>query len=57
MGASEQLTEAVTVSGGGVTLRKEFVEDDYTVPTIQFVVQNDADEKRTVQITETIPAA
>ena len=40
--AREQLTEAVAVSGGGVTLWKEFVEDDYTVPTIQFV--DDIDE-------------
>ena len=56
MGASEQLMEAVTVSGGGVTLQKEFVEDDYTVPTIQFVVENDADDVRTVGIAESIPA-
>lgn len=55
MGASEQLMETVTVSGGGVTLRKQFVEDDYAVRTIQFVVANDADEERTVAITETIP--
>lgn len=55
MGASEQVTDAVTLSGSGVTLRKEFVEDEYSVPTVRFVVENESEGSRTVGITEEVP--